>query len=86
MENFQIRLKYHVFNELLSFVDWNNISHHKHKTLSEDFIRGFQDKVNWDLFQSVISENFIREFKDKVNFISEDFIREFKDKVDWDFL
>ena len=46
MENFQIRLKYHVFNELLSYVNWKKIS--EYQNLSEDFIREFKDKVEWD--------------------------------------
>ena len=38
--------------------------------LSEDFIREFQDKVDWDCIS-------------KYQNLSEDFIREFQDKVDW---
>ena len=61
--------------------------------LSENFIRKFQDTVNWDYISQYqkLSEDFIREFKDKVNWeyiseyqkLSEDFIREFQDKVNW---
>ena len=61
--------------------------------LSEDFIREFQDKVEWNNISAYqkLSEDFIREFKDKLNRLciskyqklSEDFIREFKNKVHW---
>jgi len=61
--------------------------------LSEDFIREFKDKVNWDKISQhqTLSEDFIREFQDKVNWdeisrirnLSEDFIRKFADKMDW---
>jgi len=75
-------------------VNWNNISYSQ--TLSEDFIREFQDKVDWfyiSYYQN-LSEDFIREFQDKVNWdyisyyqiLSEDFIREFQDKVNWDYI
>ena len=70
--------------------DWVDIGC---KKLSEDFIREFQDKVDWDIisYHQRLSENFIREFEDKVDWglishlqtLSEDFIREFKDKVHW---
>ncbi len=72
-------------------INWNVIS--GGKTLSEDFIREFQEKVYWywiSQFQK-LSEDFIREFQDKVNWykisiyqtLSEDFIHEFQDKVHW---
>jgi hypothetical protein len=58
--------------------------------LTEDFIREFSDKVDWDWisYSQNLSENFVREFQDKVNWkdifkhqnLSESFIREFKDK------
>jgi len=63
------------------------------EALSEDFIREFQDKVDWISvsYHQKLSEDFIREFQDKVYWpsvssyqkLSEDFIREFKDKVYW---
>ncbi|GIY32772.1 uncharacterized protein CEXT_484971 [Caerostris extrusa] len=63
------------------------------QALSEDFIREFQDKVNWVNItgKQALSEHFIREFQDKVNWVnisgkqalSEDFIREFQDKINW---
>ena len=75
----------------LDEVDWDYIS--CYNTLSENFIREFQDYVDWcniSEFQT-LSESFIREFKDKVNWgciilyqkLSEDFIREFQNKVEW---
>ena len=72
-----------------------NWEFYKYKSLSEDFIREYQDKVDWGYiseYQS-LSEDFIREFKDRVawDWISEcqvlsedfirEFIREFKDKL-----
>ena len=45
-----------------------DISHRQ--TLSEDFIREFQDKVDLENISSYST-------------LSEDFIREFQDKVDW---
>jgi hypothetical protein len=43
------------------------------KQLSEDFIRKFPDKVDWDYIS-------------KHQQLSEDFIREFKDKVSWSYI
>jgi hypothetical protein len=73
-----------------SKISWDTVSRWK---LSEDFVREFQDKVNWIYISAkqVLSEDFIREFQDKVNWLdisfyqtlSEGFIREFQDKVDW---
>ena len=61
--------------------------------LSEEFIKMFQDKLNWSALSAcqTLSEDLIREFQDKVEWewiskeqkLSEDFIREFKEKVDW---
>ena len=45
MENIQTLLKNPVFNELLSYVNWKKIS--ECQDLSEDFIREFQDKIDW---------------------------------------
>ena len=76
--------------------DWNNLDFYHNNTLTEDFIRKFQDDVNWDCISSCqkLSEDFIREFKNKVNWtcisscqkLSEDFIREFKDRVNWEYI
>ena len=61
--------------------------------LSEEFIREFTDRVNWNSIavHQNLSENFIRKFKGKVTWnwismfqhLSEDFIREFTDRVNW---
>jgi len=39
-----------------------------HELLSEDFIREFQDRVNWECISKyqTLSEPFIREFRDKM--------------------
>ena len=61
--------------------------------LSENFIREFQDKIDWykiSIHQK-LSENFIPEFQDKINWsrlsmkrkFSEEFIEEFETKIDW---
>ena len=73
---------------------WYEVS--SHKFLTEDFIREFADKVDWEWLSRYqrLSEDFIREFKDKVDWfyiseyqhLSENFIREFKDYVDWDYI
>ena len=70
---------------------WYEVS--EHEGLTEDFIREFQDKVDWDCISECqrLSEDFIREFKDKVDwywisknqYLSEDFIREFQYRVNW---
>lgn len=77
--------------ELCGFVDWELISE---DSLTENFIREFQDYVVWDYVSgnSKLSEDFIREFQDKVDWnlismdqvLSEPFIREFQDYVVWD--
>ena len=64
-----------------------------HDLSDENFIREFQEKVDWYWISThqKLSEDFIREFKDKVYWVwisqyqklSEDFIREFQEKVDW---
>jgi hypothetical protein len=64
--------------------------------LSEDFIREFQDKVDWKMvsMHSKLSEDFLREFSEKVEWfflsydqiLSENFIREFKNRVHWSFI
>jgi len=80
-------------------INYNNLNHDewsfvsRYGSLSEDFIRKFQDKVYWYniSYYQKLSESLIREFKDKVNWsyiseyqkLSESFIREFQDKVNW---
>ncbi len=61
--------------------------------LSEEFIRTFKDRVNWEQisYHQNLSENFIREFHERLNWnrllgkqkLSEDFLREFHDRLDW---
>jgi hypothetical protein len=75
------------------YFDWYDLAFYADNTLSEDFIREFKDKVDWEFVSEYqdLSEDFIREFKDKVDWywisfrqiLSEDFIREFQDKVNW---
>lgn len=64
----------------------------RYEQLSEEFIRNYQDKVNWTCISQyqILSEDFIREFADKVNWeeifehqkLSESFRQEFRDKMD----
>ena len=66
-------------------IDWNLIA--SNQTLSENFIREFQDRVNWDdiSYYQTLSEPFIREFQDRVNWyeisayqmLSKEFRKEF---------
>ena len=73
-------------------LDWEKIS--IFQTLSEEFIREFQDKVQWEYISmgQELSEYFIREFQDKLDWeeisehqeLSEYFIRESQDKLDWE--
>jgi hypothetical protein len=65
--------KYHLnclikdFTNIVNEVDWVILS--RHETLSEDFIREFQDYVNWDIisFYQDMSKDFCKEFQDKIN-------------------
>ena len=69
-------------------VDWHEISFSQQQELSENFIREFEDKVDWFFIScsQKLSENFIREFRDKVDWwgisryqiISKNFIKEFR--------
>ena len=64
-----------------------------HQHLSEDFIREFAHKVDWENISAYqhLTEDFIREFKGEVDWslistyqhLSEDFIRNFLNWVDW---
>jgi hypothetical protein len=64
------------------------------KPLTEEFIREFQNEVDWELISchQKLSENFIREFQDKVCWfwisyfqnLSNKFIIEFKDRIDFE--
>ena len=60
--------------------------------LSPDFIREFEDKLDWNILSRRISnEKIIEEFKDKVNWtdlylgnkLSEELIKKYKDRIDW---
>ena len=80
-------------NEILgtNYRCWTTVS--KHKGLTEEFIREFQDNLDlfWISKHQHLSEDFIREFQDKVDWhciscyqhLSSGFIREFADSVDW---
>ena len=74
-----------------NYDNWVSLS--MHKGLTEDFIREFADRVDWEWISIYhqLSESFIREFADRVYWywiskykhLSEDFIREFADELDW---
>jgi hypothetical protein len=61
--------------------------------LTEDFIRKYQDRVNWDYISrdQILSESFIIEFKDKIRLkyitvnqkLSEEFIENHSFEIDW---
>jgi len=75
--------------------DWVKISGEEY-ILSEEFIRKFQDVLDWiniSCYQ-ILSENFILEFKDKIcwdsisssQILSEDFIKKYQYRLDWDWI
>jgi hypothetical protein len=78
-------------NESSRKYDWADIS--IYKTLSEEFIREFQDNLIWrSIWQyQRLSVDFIREFKGKASWyfitknqkLSEEFIREYQSDLDW---
>ncbi len=73
--------------------NWNEINFYKDNKLSEDFIREFQNNINWELVSQYqqLSEDFIREFYNRVDWyyisaykkLSEDLTKEFQDKINW---
>jgi hypothetical protein len=79
-----------VVNKLNNY-DWYYIS--CYQTLSEKFIREFQDKISWYYIScyQTLSEDFIREFQDKLNWeyiryninlqVSDKFCEEFDEKL-----
>lgn len=81
------------YDIIMKYVDWEKLS--GSGKLTTEFIREFQDQLEWFLISSyqpqAASADFVREFQDKVYWdrisicqnLSEDFIREFKDYVDW---
>lgn len=85
------RREYYEMNE----DDWKEIS--KHKGITEEFIREFQNDINWNFVSKFqrekLSLGFIREFQDKLNWkeifrsprmLTRDFITEFRERIDWD--
>ncbi len=89
---------YHLNSSIEEFINKNDNKYwsvfSRYKVLSEDFIREFQDYVDWKeiSWNQILSESFIEEFKEKVNWISicrkqklsKDFIIKFKSKLDLD--
>ena len=73
-----------------SIYSWQLISQME---LSDDFIRKFQDKVDWNIISGsqLLNENFIEEFKDKIQWESvsryqnftEYFIRQYQGEMVW---
>ena len=72
-------------------VDWVSISWRR--TLSEEFIRKFYNKLYWPYISAdqKLSENLIRDFSRLVDWknisqyqkLTEDFVWEFRDRLDW---
>jgi len=99
--NYKIPFKLQIMFDLdslnydnLTEKEWFIVS--KVGSLSEEFIKKYQDKVDWfsiSKFQK-LSEPFIREFQDYLEWdlisfyqkLSDEFIREFKNKVDWSYI
>jgi phosphoribosylanthranilate isomerase len=78
-----------------SFIQSDEVYYYiRNNQCSENFIRKFQDKVDWDYISihQELSEEFIEKFQDKINWeavssyqrLSEEFIKKFQDKVDWE--
>jgi hypothetical protein len=75
-------------------LDWSDIS--AYQTLSEPFIREFQDRLNWRsiTLHQTLSESFIREFQDRLDWyeisayqtLSEPFMREFQNRLNWPYI
>ena len=71
--------------------EWKEISQIE---LPEDFIREFQDKVNWECIscEQYLSEEFVCEFRNRVDWfwisryqkLTEEFVREFRNRVSWE--
>ena len=84
------------YNPDFNWYDWRFYSNNN---LSEEFIKEFQNKVEWDyisIYQN-LSEDFIRNekpFISPMNWtyiseyqkLSENFIREFKNNVNWEYI
>ena len=84
-------IKWYIIHEKTQHFNWRKVS--MCQTLSESFIRSFQDQLDWGLVSEYqkLSERSMRNFKDRLIWIlipmhqdlSEDFIREFSHKVNW---
>jgi hypothetical protein len=69
-------------------LEWDEISQ---SLFTEQFIRTFNNKVNWQLISQPLYEDFILEFHKLVDWenisycqsLTETFIRDFEDLVDW---
>ena len=81
--------------------NWLNLSNKINLKTSFDFIKKFQDKLDWDSINkhrlSKLDIKYIREFRDRINWqficswryenrLTEDFIDEFSDELDWNYL
>jgi hypothetical protein len=89
-----------IIEEFIEKIDWQSLSEYgwsDYKCLSTDFVRFFQEKLDWDYisafhFPSVPLRDFFIEFKYKLNWnnvciikkLSEDIIREFQNDVNWE--
>ena len=80
-------------------IDWYYVTEENYNNFTEDFIRLFYDKLNWNAicWRMDLSEDLLREFKDYVKWdaicmnknrskLSREFILEFRDKVNWNAL
>lgn len=76
--------------------EWKKVSGFQYEQISEEFIREWNDKLNWMLlsFHYTFSYEFLREFKDKLDWrpicshykINNDFLREFFNYINWHFV
>ena len=75
---------------------WNSGLFYKNNRFTEEFIREFANKVNWNhvFHYQTLSENFIEEFENNIDWwyvsqyqtLSESFIRKHADKVAWNLI
>ena len=86
------------FSSEFTNLHWDTLNSHdnfsKYVTLTEDFVRHFQFRIDWDeiSWSQTFSYSFIREFKDRVcwtgisysHHLTEAFIEEFQEYVIWD--
>lgn len=57
-----------MLEEFVDYLDWNIISYNEN--LTNEFIRAFQDRLNWDAISCWCNYDIILEFKDRINIMN----------------